>query len=142
MEERFGKVSDSKSGGEGENKGPGDQGDPSGDPNSNNRTGGATGGGGDGNYMLGGRKALYKPKPEYQCDDQGRVVVKIYVNQNGKVTSAVPGEKVPQGAATTTTSSCLFDKARAAALRTKWQPAGSDDPDTQVGFIIYNFQKR
>lgn len=140
MEERFAKVSESKAGGEGVKEGPGDQGDPSGDPNSPNRTGGNGGGAGGGNYMLGGRKALFKPKPEYQCDAEGRVVVKIYVNREGKVTRAIPGEKVPQGPATTTTSSCLFDKARAAAMRTTWQ-GDSEAPATQIGFIIYNFQK-
>ena len=140
MEERFAKVSSSKSGGEGVKEGSGDQGDPSGDPNSPNRTGGNGGGGGGGNYMLGGRQALSKPRPEYQCDGEGRVVVKIYVDRQGKVTRAIPGEKVPGGAATTTTSSCLFDKARAAAMRTTWQ-GDSDAPALQIGYIIYNFRK-
>jgi hypothetical protein len=67
-------------------------------------------------------------------------VVKIYVNREGKVTRAIPGEKVPKGPATTTTSSCLFEKAKAAAMRTTWQ-GDSDAPATQIGFIIYNFQK-
>jgi len=144
LEERFGKVSDAKAGGEGEAGGAGDQGSPDGDKNSPNRTGGATGGGGaggSGNYLLGNRQALNKPRPEYQCDDQGRVVVKIYVNRQGKVTRAVPGEKVPNGAATTTTSGCLYDKAKAAALRTTWQ-GDADAPSTQIGYIIYNFQKQ
>ncbi len=144
LAEKFGKVSDAKAGGEGEAGGAGDQGSPDGDPNSPNRTGGATGGGGGGgggNYLLGGRQALNKPKPEYQCDDQGRVVVKIYVDRNGKVTRAIPGEKVPSGAATTTTSSCLFDKARAAALRTTWE-GDTEAPSLQIGYIIYNFQKQ
>ena len=140
MEERFAKVSNSKSGGEGEKEGPGDQGDPDGDPNSPNRTGDNGGGTGSGNYMLGGRQALSKPKPEYQCDAEGRVVVKIYVDRQGKVTRAIPGEKVPSGPATTTTSSCLFDKARAAAMRTTWQ-GDADAPATQIGYIIYNFRK-
>ncbi len=140
MEARFAKVSSSKSGGEGVKDGAGDQGDPTGDPNSQNRTGSSGGGGGNGNYMLGGRQALSKPKPEYQCDAEGRVVVKIYVDRQGKVTRAIPGEKVPNGSATTTTSSCLFDKAKAAAMRTTWQ-GDSDAPNLQIGYIIYNFRK-
>lgn len=140
LEERFAKVSSSKSGGEGEKEGPGDQGDPDGDPDSPNRTGDSGGGTGSGNYMLGGRQALSKPRPEYQCDAEGRVVVKIYVDRQGKVTRAIPGEKVPSGPATTTTSSCLFDKAKAAAMRTTWQ-GDSDAPATQIGYIIYNFRK-
>lgn len=144
LDERFGKVSDAKAGGEGEKQGAGDQGDPSGDPNSTSRTGGANGGngsGGTGNYLLSGRKALSKPAPDYACADEGRVVVKIYVDRNGAVTQAIPGEKVPGGAATTTTSSCLYDRAKAAATRTTWQ-GDADAPALQIGYIIYNFTKR
>ena len=143
LDEQFGKVSSSKSGGEGVTQSGGDQGDHNGDPNSPNRTGGNSGGGGgSGNYMLGNRQALTKPAPD-PCpnnSDEGRVVVKIYVDQQGNVTRAIPGEKVPGGAATTTTSSCLFDKAKGAAMRTKWQ-ADSDAPSLQIGYIIYNFVK-
>lgn len=144
LEERFGKVSDAKAGGEGEAGGEGDQGSPDGDKNSPNRSGGSTGGGGaggSGNYLLGNRQALNKPRPEYQCDDQGRVVVKIYVDRNGQVTRAIPGERVPNGAASTASSKCLYDKARAAAMRTTWQ-GDADAPSLQIGYIIYNFQKQ
>lgn len=141
LEKMLQSVKSSKSGGEGEKEGPGDQGDPNGDPNSPNRIGGGGGNGGGGNYMLGGRQALSKPRPKYPCTDQGRVVVKIYVNQDGKVTQAIPGERIPQGASTTTASSCLFDQAKAAAMRTTWQP-DSDAPNPQIGFIVYNFQKQ
>ena len=140
MEDRFAKVSSSKSGGEGVEKGEGDQGDPNGDPNSANRDGSSGGGAGGGNYMLGGRQALSKPKPEYKCDAEGRVVVKIYVDREGIVRRAIPGEKIPSGVATTTTSTCLYEKAKAAALRTTWQ-GDSDAPSEQVGYIIYNFSK-
>lgn len=132
----------SKEGGEGVAGGPGDQGDPDGDKNSQNRTGGGGGGaGGDGNYQLGGRRALEKPRPDYPCSEEGRVVVKIYVNRSGKVTRAQAGEKIPNGAATTTTSSCLYSQAENAAMRTTWQ-ADSDAPETQVGYIVYNFRKQ
>lgn len=140
LEEKFGKVSDAKAGGEGVKEGPGDQGDPNGDPNSDNRTGGSGGGGGGGNYLLGNRQALSKPQPTYNCPDQGRVVVKIYVDRNGKVTRAVPGERVPKGAASTTASSCLYERAKQAAMRTTWQ-ADSEAPTLQIGYIIYNFTK-
>jgi outer membrane biosynthesis protein TonB len=135
-------TQNAKSGGEGVKKGAGDQGDPDGDKNSPNRTGSGGGGaGGQGNYRLGGRQALQKPTPDYPCSDQGRVVVKIYVNQSGQVTRAVPGERVPGGSATTTTSSCLYSQAKAAALKTTWQ-AKADAPDLQIGYIIYNFKKQ
>ena len=133
-------VSNSKDGGEGENEGVGDQGKPEGDPNSLNRTGGG-GGGGNGNYQLGNRKPLEKPEIKYEpCIDEGRVVVKIYVDRNGKVSRAMPGEKIPGGVASTTTSKCLFDKAKSAALRTTWQ-ADNEAPILQTGYIIYNFYK-
>lgn len=128
-------------GGEGITEGAGDQGDPEGDPSSDSRTGGASGGGGgDGNYRLGNRKALNKPQPDYQCAETGRVVVKIYVDRQGKVTSAKAGESIPGGAATNTTSDCLFRRARQAALATTWQ-ADSEAPETQSGYIIYYFSK-
>jgi hypothetical protein len=127
--------------GEGETTGGGDQGDPAGDRSSPNRSGNG-GIGNSGNYRLGGRQALNKPKPTYDCPDEGRVVVKIYVDRSGKVISAIPGEKIPpEGPATSFASECLFKRAKEAALDTKWQ-ADPDAPERQVGYIIYNFDKR
>ncbi len=93
------------------------------------------------NYFLRNRKVLKKPKPNYDCSDEGRVVVKVYVNPDGKVTRAIPGERIPNDVSSTSASSCLYNKAKAAALRTTWQ-ADSKAPTEQVGYIIYNFQKR
>ncbi len=134
-------TKNSKSGGEGVSEGGGDQGREDGDPNNNSRTGDGGGGNGDGNYLLGNRQALAKPKPDYPCNDEGRVVVKIYVDRNGKVIRATAGERVPGGAASTTTSTCLYEQARRAALRTTWE-SDRDAPDQQSGYIIYNFRKR
>lgn len=128
-------------GGEGEKTGAGDQGSPDGDPTSPNYSGTGGGGGGNGNYLLGNRQALSTPKPEYNCPDQGRVVVAVYVDRSGKVIRATPGERIPGGKSTTTTSQCLFEKAKAAALRTHWQ-GDPDAPDLQKGYIIYNFEKQ
>jgi periplasmic protein TonB len=104
--------------GEGITEGGGDQGDPNGDPNSPNREGnGGTGNSGD--YQLKGRKALERPKPKYDCPDEGRVVVKVYVDRSGKVINAIPGEKIPAGPGSTTTSSCLYQPSlREAAMKT------------------------
>ncbi len=133
-------AASSSSGGEGNTQGAGDMGDENGDPNSNNYSGTPGGGGsGDGNYLLGNRKALAKPKPN-PCEASGRVVVKIYVDRNGKVIRAVAGEKVPNGPATTTTNSCLFDQARRAAMETTWE-SDRDAPVQQSGYIIYSFSK-
>lgn len=141
LQDMLSAVESSEDGGEGITGKPGNQGDPNGDINSTSRVGTGGGGNGTGNYLLGGRNALDKPKPVYECgNDKGRVVVKIYVDQNGKVVRAEPGEKIPGGAASTTTSSCLYAKSKSAALRTKWQ-SDSNAPDLQIGYIIYNFSK-
>lgn len=141
LKDLLNKTRSSESGGEGVTEGPGDQGREDGDRNSNNRSGSGGGGDGDGNYQLGGRAALTKPRPDYPCADEGRVVVKIYVNRQGKVSRAVAGERVPGGPASTTTSSCLYEQARRAALRTTWQ-SDSKAPEVQAGYIVYNFRKQ
>lgn len=130
--------------GEGEGEGvdetgSGDQGDPNGNPNSDSRNGNSDAGN-SGDYRLRGRQALSKPKPVYDCQDEGVVVVKISVNRNGEVISAEAGDAIPGGPATTTTSSCLFRRAEAAARQTRWNQS-STASETQFGFIIYNFQK-
>lgn len=99
-------------------------------PGSGGGSGGGTGGSG---YSLGNRKALSKPAPKYTCNESGKVVVEVTVDQNGKTISATPGVK-----GTTNTASCLLDQARIAAMNTKWE-SDSNAPIKQVGRIIYNF---
>jgi hypothetical protein len=97
---------------------------------------GAGSGGGSGNgtgYSLGNRKAISKPAPKYTCNEEGKVVVEVSVDRNGKTTSAIAGIK-----GTTNTAKCLLDQARIAAMNTKWD-ASSDAPEKQVGKIVYNF---
>lgn len=101
---------------------------------------GSGGGNGSGNgpgtgagYSLGNRKALSKPAPNYNCNEEGRVVVEVSVDKNGKTIAATPGIK-----GTTNTAKCLLDQARIAAMNTKWQ-ASEDAPERQVGKIIYSF---
>ncbi|OCB70454.1 hypothetical protein B0A79_24010 [Flavobacterium piscis] len=94
-------------------------------------SGGGTGGGSG--YSLGTRKALSKPAPKYTCNEEGRVVVEITVDQNGKTISATPGIK-----GTTNTARCLLDQAKIAAMNTKWE-ADNNAAAKQVGKIIYNF---
>jgi TonB family protein len=122
------------SSGEGDDNKPGDKGSTSGDPNASGYYGnGGTGGGGNGNYRLGNRKALTKPKPAYNCNEEGRVVIKIYVDRAGNVTKAVLGK------GTTNNAPCLVDKAIEAAKRTKWQPDNKAS-EPQIGKIIFNFK--
>lgn len=94
-------------------------------------SGGGSGGGSG--YSLGTRKALSKPAPKYTCNEEGRVVVEITVDQNGKTISATPGIK-----GTTNTARCLLDQAKIAAMNTKWE-ADNNAAAKQVGKIIYNF---
>lgn len=126
--------------GEGETEGGADQGDRNGDPNSPNRNGNG-GIGNSGNYRLGNRKALSKPKPIYDCEAQGRVVVKVKVDRNGRTISAETGVNIPNGPKTNATAPCLMQRAKQAAMKTTWQ----GDPtatEWQTGYIIYNFTKR
>jgi len=121
------------SGSEGDDNRAGDKGKETGDPNASGYYGKA-GNGRGGNYQLGGRAPLSKPKPEYICNEEGVVVVQISVNRSGKVISATPGAR-----GTTNSASCLLDKAKAAALKTRWE-SDSNAPDKQVGKIVYNFK--
>ena len=104
-------------------------------------SGSGTGGGnGSGNglgngsgYSLSGRKALSKPPPVYNCNEEGVVVVQITVDKNGNVVEAKPGAR-----GTTNTASCLASQAKIAAMKTKWE-ASPTGAEKQVGTIRYNF---
>lgn len=120
-------------GGEGNENSPGDKGSPDGDPNASSYYGTGKGLDGDGNYLLGGRRALNKEKFVQNCNEAGTVVVSIEVDRNGTVVSATPGVR-----GTTNNSRCLTDPAKRAALATKFN-ADKNAPAKQIGKIIYNF---
>jgi outer membrane biosynthesis protein TonB len=122
------------SGGEGNDRTAGDKGSPDGDPGASSYYGNGRGLDGDGNYRLGGRKALNKERIVQDCNESGIVVVQIEVDQNGQVTRATPGVK-----GTTNSSPCLLDPARRAALATRFN-SDSKAPSKQVGTIVYNFK--
>lgn len=106
-------------------------------------SGSGTGGGsGSGNgkgigagYSLNGRKVVSLPKPSYDCDEEGTVVVQITVDKNGKTVDAKPGYR-----GTTNSASCLAVQAKAAALNAKWD-ASPSGAEKQVGTITYNFKR-
>jgi hypothetical protein len=100
---------------------------------SGNGGGSGSGTGGGSGYSLGNRKALSKPAPKYTCNEEGKVVVEVSVDRNGKTINAVAGIK-----GSTNTAKCLLDQARIAAMNTRWD-ASSDAPEKQVGKIVYNF---
>jgi hypothetical protein len=119
-------------GGQGNDNTAGDKGKITGDPNANGYYGNGAGGGG-GDYQLGNRKPISRPKPDYICDEEGLVVVSIEVNVSGRVINATPGIK-----GSTNTAACLLSQAKEAALKTTWQP-DPNAPSKQIGVIKYRF---
>ena len=103
-----------------------------GDPNGKS-TGGKGSGGGNGGYNLGTRAALYNIKPDYQCEEYGVVVMSIRVDRSGKTLNAKLQLK-----GSTNTAPCLVNKAKEAAMKTKWQP-DIKAPEMQIGSITYHF---
>lgn len=120
--------------GEGNDQQGGDKGDPSGNRKASSYYGQGKGLDGDGNYRLGGRKALNKKKYVQDCNESGTVVVKIRVNRQGEVVRAEAGVK-----GTTNTSNCLLEPAKRAALDTQFN-GDSQAPSIQTGYIIYEFK--
>jgi len=84
-------------------------------------------------FSLGGRGSLMLHKPSYDSKEQGKVVVAIKVDKQGRVTSAVPGAK-----GTNVSDQTLWQLAKDAALLSRFV-ADPDAPEMQVGFITYNF---
>ena len=118
---------------EGETGGDGNQGVIDGDPNSEVYEGGGIGEDGTA-YQLGGRKVEFKAEPIYNTQVEGTVVVLITVDRLGNVISATPGAK-----GSTTLNKQLLQRAKAAALKTKFDTKKSA-PNNQQGKIIYNFR--
>jgi colicin import membrane protein len=124
--------SGTETGGEGNDNVAGDKGKITGDPNANGYYGNG-GGGGNGDYQLGNRKPVNRPKPNYICNEEGLVVVRIEVNTNGKVIKATVGIK-----GSTNTADCLLSQAKQAALKTEWE-SDANAPSKQIGTIKYRF---
>ena len=120
-------------GGEGPDNQGGNKGQLDGDPYAPSYFGGSGPGKGGIGYGLGGRGMPSKRIFKQDCNEYGLVVVRIEVNQQGKVIKAEPGIR-----GTTNTDPCLLEPARKIALSHKW-PADPDAPTTQVGFVSINF---
>ena len=78
---------------EGNNEIGGDKGRPDGDPKASAYYGTGKGLDGDGNYLLGGRRALNKEKYLQQCNEAGVVVVSIEVDRGGEGGKCCTGGK-------------------------------------------------
>ena len=131
------KTDGQNSGGHGNDGLPGDKGDPNGSLYANsfygNGTGNGTGSGNGTGWGLAGRKLSGNSKKMQDCNEEGKVVVKIWVNRQGTVIRA----ERSQG--TTNTNPCLVNPAIATAKTFKWQP-DANAPETQIGFVVVNFK--
>ncbi|MDR0907608.1 MAG: TonB family protein [Rikenellaceae bacterium] len=98
--------------------------------------GSATAGGsaeGGSGFSLAGRYIVGSlPRPAYNADAQGRVVVRITVDREGRVVSAVYEQ-----AGSTTNRGELVEAARRAATRARFTPSESE---LQTGTITYIFR--
>ena len=117
--------------GEGDDTSGGDKGQIDGNPYANSYYGGGSGTGSG--YGLRGRSKTSNQKFTQNCNEEGRVVVKIEVNKQGAVIRAVPGVK-----GSTNTAACLLEPARKTALSYRFNP-DAKAPTKQIGFIVINF---
>jgi colicin import membrane protein len=85
-------------------------------------------------YGLNGRNLQSNGKVVQDCNQEGTVVVRITVNNNGEVVQAEPGVK-----GSTNTHPCLLEPARKTALLHKWFP-DNNAPAEQIGFVVIQFK--
>lgn len=125
--------SDGSSSSQGEAGEAGNQGSLGGEPGAGNYNGSGKGDSGTGFDLSGRTLSGALPKPEYNIQEEGIVVVEITVDRNGNVVSAEPILK-----GTTTQNSYLWRMARQAALKARFNRE-SDAPAHQKGTITYHF---
>jgi len=121
-------------GSEGDDNRAGDKGQPDGNPYATSYYGSPGSGSGTGGYGLNGRSLVGKGKVQQECNEEGRVVVEITVDRNGKVVDARPGVK-----GTTNSHPCLLEPAKKTAFLHKWN-LDSKAPNQQTGFVVVNFK--
>jgi colicin import membrane protein len=131
-----GGQNNSESNSDGNLGGTGNQGDPEGDPNAKNYGEGKGLGDKGIGYSLQGRtpQGGKLPKPVYNSNESGTVVVRVNVDRNGNVTSASY-----QAKGSTTTNQTLIKAAISAARKAKFNNDANADA-FQVGTITYSFR--
>jgi len=115
---------------EGNDTKPGDEGN----PYATSHYGPGAGNGAGGGYGLNGRSLVSRGKVQQDCNEEGRVVVEIVVDKNGKVIKATPGKR-----GTTNTHPCLYEPARKTAFKHRWN-LDAKAPNQQIGFVVVNFK--
>lgn len=131
----IGKSDGTATGSEGDDDKVGDKGQLDGDPYAPSYFGSPGSGSGGVGYGLNGRGRPSKSKVLPECNEEGRVVVEIHVDRQGKVIAAYPGKKG------TTGDGCLYEAAKKTALSHKWPP-DSKAPAKQIGFVKVDFTVR
>ncbi|MCK5822670.1 MAG: hypothetical protein KAG95_01610 [Bacteroidales bacterium] len=119
--------------GEGVTSGKGNQGSKNGSVDSKNHGEGNGLGNKGVSFSLKGRNPHFLPKPEYNLQLSGIVVVEVTVDQNGKVVKANPGIK-----GSTILDATLLNAAQKAALKAKFD-VKHNAPAYQKGTITYHF---
>ncbi len=76
----------------------------------------------------------YIPRPSYNSNSEGVVVVQIKIDQFGHVKEAIPGIK-----GTTTKDKTLWNACRSAAIKVRFNRDGNA-PELQTGTITYTFK--
>jgi len=128
------KTEGKASGGEGDDKAPGDKGKVEGNPYASSYYSRAGLGGNGTGYGLNGRSLQSNGAVTQECNEEGTVVVRITVDQQGNVIDAEPGVK-----GSTNVHPCLLTPAKKTALLHKWFP-DANAPSKQVGFVVINFK--
>ena len=128
-----GRTQGSASTSEGTAGGAGNQGNPAGDPTGSHE---GTGTGNSGNsYSLSGRSLVGAlPVPAYTVREEGRVVIEIHVDQQGKVSRTAF-----RSVGSTTTNATLVAAAERAARQARFN-VDETAPFPQIGTITYNFR--
>lgn len=120
--------------GEGNDRVQGDKGKREGNPYASSYYSKAGLGGNGAGYGLNGRSLQSNGAVTQECNEEGTVVVRITVDQQGNVIEAEAGVK-----GSTNVHPCLMTPARKTALLHKWFP-DSNAPSRQVGFVVVNFK--
>lgn len=124
-----GRTEGSDSNSQGSAGGEGNQGTQDGAPGGSDTAGGS----GSSGFSLAGRYLVGNlPRPAYDVEAEGRVVISINVNAEGVVTSASYRQS-----GSTTNNGTLVTAARNAALRARFTPS---EAEVQTGTITYIFR--